>query len=89
MTKLTKSTPAAMAVNDLEETSAMWAGPDHQRLVSACPLDVANELGKIALAHPVGIVRMSHELLDRYARNLILEFRSPHCGFSLGLCLDA
>jgi hypothetical protein len=40
-------------------------GPDDERLVSPRLLDVADELGKIAAAHPVGVVRMGDEPVQR------------------------
>lgn len=44
--------------------SCIRTGPNDQRLVSTGPLDIANQLCKISLAHTVGIVRVCNELVQ-------------------------
>jgi hypothetical protein len=55
-------------------TVFLWTRANYQRLVSACTLDVTNQLREIGLTHPVRIVRMSNKLVKRYRLNLIRHY---------------
>ena len=57
--------PQKVAIDDLKVPVLFRVRPDDQRLISAGSLDVANELHEGALAHPVWIARMRHELIQR------------------------
>jgi hypothetical protein len=57
------------AVDDFK-CVALWS--NYQWFIPARPLDVANQLSEIALAHAVRIVRVVHELLDGYPQYSIL-----------------
>jgi hypothetical protein len=59
-------------------TTSRRAGPNHKRLVPAGPFDIANKPGEVPLAHPVGIARMSGELVDWNTRYSILDFCFSH-----------
>jgi hypothetical protein len=59
-------------------TISRWAGPNHQRLIKAGPLDIANKPGKVPLAHPVGTAGMCGELVDWNTRYSILDSGFSH-----------
>jgi hypothetical protein len=52
--------------------------PNHERLVSPGPLDIAYKPSEVPLTHPVGIAGMSGQLVDWNTRYSILDIRFLH-----------